>query len=79
MDELTRDLLNGMGGLQKIEDGLDGNLAGSLQGAAMQEVARQAEPLPVRAPRPNPVPLRWRALLIAVLLVALLIVWAAGG
>lgn len=48
MDELSRDLMRGEGGLEAINGGLDGNLTQWAQGEAVREMANAGQP-----PRPR--------------------------
>jgi hypothetical protein len=77
MDELSRDLMRGVGGLDAIEGAMDGNLTQWAQGAALREMADagQQEPQPRMScspPRPTIRPGTLLALL-AVLVVLVLI------
>jgi hypothetical protein len=73
MDELSRDLMRGEGGLQALNGGLDGNLGQWAQGEAVSQLADDGEqPQPrmgYSPPRPRMSALLGLLILVAVLLV----------
>ena len=79
MDELSRDLMRGEGGLQALNGGLDGNLGQWAQGEAAREMANAGQPPQPRMgyspSRPTMRPGTLLAVLAVIVVLLLLIVF----
>ena len=77
MDELSRDLMRGEGGLQALNGGLDGNLTQWAQGEAVREMADAGQqPQPRMSYSPSRPTMRPGTLLGLLVVIAVLLVIA---
>jgi hypothetical protein len=80
MDEFTRDLMAGEGGLEAVNGAMEGNLGKWAEGAAEQQLARQANPPPpgMYARSVGPGFTRFHGLLLVIAFIALMAVLFAA-